>query len=51
MVQEAPIHQSHIYGRIKISRTIFEKRHPRNIPVKIFQNQTSGSRKDFHRIA
>ena len=36
IVQEAPIHQSHIYGRIKISPTIFEKGHPRNIPVKLF---------------
>ena len=33
MVQEAPIHQSHVYGLIKILRTIFEKGHQRNIPV------------------
>ena len=46
-MQEAPIHQSHVYRRIKISRTIFEKGHPRNIPVKLFQNQTSGFREDF----
>ena len=52
MVQEAPIHQSHIFGPIKISRTIFEKGHPRNIPVKLFQNRTSGFRgEDFLRIA
>ena len=52
IVQEAPIHQSNVYGRIKISQTIFEKGHQRNIPVKLFQNQTSGSRgKDFSRIA
>ena len=47
MVQEAPIHQSHVYGRIKILRTIFEKGQPRNIPVKWLQNRTSGSREDF----
>ena len=37
-MQEAPIHQSHVYGRIKILQTIFEKGHQRNIPVKLFQN-------------
>ena len=41
IVQKAPIHQSHIYRKIKILRTIFEKGHPRNIPVKLFQNLTS----------
>ena len=46
IVQEAPIHQSHVFGRIKISRTIFEKGHPGNIPVKLFQNWTSGSREE-----
>ena len=47
IVQEAPIHQSHVFGLIKISQ-IFEKGHPRNIPVKLFQNWTSGSRgEDF----
>ena len=52
IVQEAPIHQSHVFGGIKISRTIFEKGHPRNIPVKIFQNQTSGfGEEDFLRIS
>ena len=35
IVQEAPIHQRHVYGLIKILRTIFEKGHPRNIPFKI----------------
>ena len=29
MVQGAPVHQSHVYGQIKISQTIFEKGHPR----------------------
>ena len=42
IVQEAPIHQSHVFGQIKISQTLFEKGHPRNIPVKLFQNLTSG---------
>ena len=52
MVQEAPIHQSHVYGPIKISRTIFEKGHPRNIPVKLFQNLTGGvGEEDFLRIS
>ena len=41
MVQEAPIHHSHVYGRIKISQTIFQKGHPWNIPVKLFQNLTT----------
>ena len=36
MVQEAPIHQSHVSRRIKISRAIFEKGYPRNISVKLF---------------
>ena len=31
--QEVPIHPSHVYGRIKILHTIFEKGQPRNIPV------------------
>ena len=39
IVQKA---QSHIYRQIKILQTIFEKGHPRNIPVKLFQNLTSG---------
>ena len=32
----APIHKSHVYWRIKILWTAFEKGHPRNIPVKLF---------------
>ena len=51
MVREAPIHHSHVYGRIKISRTLFEKGHPRNIPVKLFQNLTSSFGEDFLRIS
>ena len=50
-VQKAPIHQSHIYRQIKILRTSFGKGHPRNIPVKLFQNLTSGfGEKSFLRI-
>ena len=41
-MQVAPIHQSHVYRRIKISQTIFEKDHQRNISVKLFQNLTAG---------
>ena len=52
MVREAPIHQSHVYERIEISRKLFEKGHQRNIPVKLFQNLTSGFREeDFLRIS
>ena len=52
IVQEASIHQNHVYGLIKISWTIFDKGHPRNIPVKLFQNQTSGlGEEDFLRIS
>ena len=51
IVQEAPIHQSHVFGRIKILQTIFEKGHPRNIPAKLFQNLTSGFEEDFLRIS
>ena len=52
IVQEAPIHQSHVYQRIKISPPIFGKGHPRNIPVKLFQNLTSGSGEEvFLRIS
>ena len=43
IVQNAPIHQNHVYTQIKISGTIFEKGHSRNIPVKLFQNQTNGN--------
>ena len=52
IVQQAPIHQSHIYRQIKILRTIFEKGHPRNIPAKLFQNLTSGfGEEDFLKIS
>ena len=52
MVQEVPIHQSHVYRQIKISRTSFEKHHPRNTPLKLFQNRTSGFwEEDFLRIS
>ena len=50
-MQEAPIHQSHVYGRIKVSRTVLEKGHLRNIPVKLFQNLTSSFGEDFLRIS
>ena len=51
IVQKALIHQSHIYRQIKILRTIFEKGHPRNIPVKLFQNLISSFGEDFLRIS
>ena len=47
IMQVAPIHQCHVYRRIKISRTLSEKGHPRNISVKLFQNLTGGFREDF----
>ena len=51
-MQKAPIHQSHIYRQIKILRTIFEKGHSRNIPMKLFQNLTSSfEEEDFLRIS
>ena len=34
-MQKVPIHQSHVYGRIKISKTIFEKSPQKNISVKL----------------
>ena len=36
-------------GKREIARyeRLFEKRHPKNIPVKLFQNLISGSREDF----
>ena len=50
--KKTPIHQSHVYGWIKISRTSFEKGHQRNIPVKLFQNLTcSFGEEDFLRIS
>ena len=52
IVQEAPIHQSHVFGKIEISQPIFEKGHPRDILVKLFQNLTSGfGEEDFLRIS
>ena len=43
---------AYVFPRIKISRTVFEKGHPRNIPVKLFQNRTRGFREeDFLRIS
>ena len=50
-MREAQIHQSHVYGQIKISRTLFEKGHQRIIPVKLFQNLTSSFGEDFLRIS
>ena len=51
-MREAPVHQSHVYGWIKISRTSFEEGHPRNIPVKLFQNLTSSfGEENFLRIS
>ena len=44
--------QSHVFGRIKILRTVFEKGHPWNIPVKLFQNLTSSfGEEDFLKIS
>ena len=37
-------HSGHVFRRIKISRTLFEKGHPRNNPVTLFQNLTNGFR-------
>ena len=39
-------HGSHAFRRIKISGTILEKGNPRNIAVKLFQNQTRGFREE-----
>ena len=51
-MQEAPFHQSHVYEGIKISQKHFVKGHPRNIPVKLFQNLTySFGEEDFLRIS
>ena len=36
-MQKAPIHQSHVYWRIKISQTTLEKGHPRSIPANYFK--------------
>ena len=51
IVHKAPIHQSHVFRRIKISQTTFEKGHPRNIPVKLFQNLTNGFGEEDLRIS
>ena len=40
----SPSHGGHVFKRIKISPTLFEKGHPKNNPVKLFQNLTSGFR-------
>ena len=43
-----PSHGGHVFWQIKIWRTFFERGHPRNIPVKLFQNLTRGFRgEDF----
>ena len=50
IVQKAsppPPHGGHVFRRIKIWRTFFEKGHPKNNPVKLFQNLTSGFREEF----
>ena len=50
-MQVALIHKSHVYRRIEISLTVFEKGHPRNISLTLLQNPTSSFREeDFLRI-
>ena len=50
-MQEVTIHQGHVYSQINILPTISKRGHPRNIPVKLFQNQTSCSRgEDFKEL-
>ena len=52
IVQKSPILQSDDYRRIKISRRVFEKGQPKNIPVKLFQNLTSSfGEESFLRIS
>ena len=41
-----PTHRGHVFQQINISLTNFEKGHPKNIPVKLLQNQTRGFRKE-----
>ena len=41
-VTPPPPHGGHVFRRIKISLTVFEKGQQRNNPVKVFQNWTSG---------
>ena len=51
-MQKVSPHGSHVFRRIKISQTNFEKGHPRNITVKLFPNRTRGFREeDFLRIS
>ena len=42
ILQVAPIHLYHVCWHIKISQTIFEKGHPSNFSMKLFQSLTSG---------
>ena len=49
-MQEAPIHQSHVFGRIKILRTNFEMGHPRNISVKFKIRPTVPEEKVFKEL-
>ena len=50
--KKPPFMRAMFFGRIKISRTNFEKGHPRNIPVKLFQNLTCNfGEEDFLRIS
>ena len=42
-----PLFTRAVFGPIKILRTIFEKGHPRNIPVKLFQNPISCFKRRF----
>ena len=51
IMQKVLIHQSHIYRRIKILHKVFEKGHPKNIPVQLFQNLTNSFGEDFLRIS
>ena len=47
-----PPSPDHVFQRIKISRTIFEKGHPRNNPVKLFQILINSFRgEEFWRIS
>ena len=54
-MQKAPIHQSYFIDRSQFCEqflNIFEKGHPRNIPLKLYQNPTSGfGEKSFLRIS
>ena len=48
----SPPHGGHVFRLIKISQTVFKKGHPRNNPVELFQNLTSGFRvEEFWRIS